>query len=116
MFIWIKEYFMNKRREHITARQEKKEHKEVKKGMKMETIVSAKSPKALKVELVKKAKHHKKTSKRTSTGQEIEGSAPAHVHTENEHWARCVRSQSLLKASRLKKKLSKRPAGRGRIG
>jgi hypothetical protein len=84
--------------------------------MKMETVISAKSPKALKVELVKKAKHHKKTSKRTSTKEKIEGSTPAHVHTENEHWARCVRSQSLLKASRLKKKLSKRPASRGRMG
>ena len=106
---------MNKRRENITARQEKKEHKEVKKAMKMETIISPKSPKALKVELVKKAKHHKKTSKRTSTDEKIEGSTPAHVHTENEHWARCVRSQSLLKASRLKKKLSKRSTIRGRM-
>ncbi len=99
----------------MTARQEKKEHKEVRKAMRQERVLSPKAPEALKAELVKKAKHHKKTSKRTSPKEKIEGSTPAHVHTENEHWARCVRSQSLLKASRLKKKLSKRQSSRGRM-
>ena len=106
---------MNKRREPMTARQEKKEHKEVRKGMKQETILSPKAPKVLKEQLIEKKKHPKKHSKRTSPKEKLVGSQPAHVHTENEHWSHCISSQTLLRASRLRKKLSKKPASRGRI-
>ena len=107
---------MNKRREPMTARQEKKEKKEVKKGMKEETVLAPKVVKVAKIKAVMPKKLLKKHSKRTSPKEKIENSEPAHCHTENEHWAHCISSQNLLRASRLRKKLSKKPAVRGRLG
>lgn len=101
---------MNKRKEPVSARTEKKINKEVHKGMKQETVLSPKTVKEIKEKVVKKIATHKKVSKRTATKEKIVQSVPAHVHTENEHWAQSIRSQTLLQASRLRKKLSKRPS------
>ncbi len=108
---------MNKRREPMTPRLEKQERKEVRKGMKEETIAAPKLVKVARIETVMDRKHLKKHSKRTASSEKlISNAAPAHCHTENEHWAHCVSSQNLLRASRLRKKLSKQPSSRGRLG
>ena len=106
---------MNKRKEPISARVEKKVNKEVHKGMKDETALSPKMVEIIKVKAVKKIATHKKISKRTATHEGVEGSTPAHVHTENEHWAQSLRKKTLLQASRLRKKQSKLSVGRGRM-
>lgn len=110
-------WFMNKRKEPITARMQKKENKEVRKGLKEGDTLLPKTPKRLKETLlteVSKEKKLKKTSKRTSPDEKIEGSTPAHLHTENERWSMLATRQSLLKANRLRKKMAKKTVRPGR--
>ncbi|SRR3989339_1116532 len=108
---------MNKRKEPITARMQKKEDKEVRKGMKEGDTILPKKTKAINSKSLKEkveVKHEKKTSKRTSTNEKIEGSSPAHIHVENERWSFAVTRQNLLKANRLRKKMTKNPRSLGR--
>jgi hypothetical protein len=107
---------MNKRREPVTPRVEKKAKKEVRKAMREGDTPDRKSVKVAKIEFVSEKKHHKKVSKRSSPKDKIINSEPVHAHTENEHWDSCIRSQNLLRASRLRKKLSKTPATKLRMG
>ncbi len=108
---------MNKRREPVTPRLEKRAKKEVRKGLRAgDNLPVEKSVKVAKIEFVSEKKHPRKISKRSSPKDKIINSEPVHAHTESEHWASCVRSQNLLRASRLRKKLSKKPAPHGRMG
>jgi hypothetical protein len=97
--------YMNKRKEPTTARSSRKARNEVRKGMKLETKIPSKT---VKVKADAASRTVKKHAKRTSPKEKIEGSSPAHIHTENERWVKSLRKQTILKASRLTKKLAKK--------
>lgn len=103
---------MNRRKEPVSARAGKKIEKEVHKGIKADSQLSTQTMKVIQKKAVQRISTHKKQSKRTAPQEKIEGSVPAHVHTENEHWRKAIQKQSLLQANRLQKKLVKRPSSR----
>ena len=132
-----KRCFMNRRKEPVSIRTEKKIQKEVKKGIRKASSTSARTSEELKTILKmhpkkkkaaskitegsvsktvarKQVYTHKKLSKRTSPEEKVDSSAPAYIHKENGRWAKTVRKQSVLRGKRLSKKLShqtKRAAG-----
>ena len=117
---------MNRRREPVSARVQKKSQKEVKKGNQKTTFSTILSPEeAKKIEHLhpKKKKLHKtacgnlsktiarktayphhKLSKRTNTEDKTIESVPAHVHRED-RWIRTSQKQSVLRGKRLTRKL-----------
>ena len=101
---------MNKRQEPVSARVSKKNSKEVHEGMgKKDTPAPVRAKKSILIaSILRKEKTPKKHSKRTSPKEKIENSAPAHVHTENEHWGNSIRKQIDVKTKRLTKRLSKK--------
>jgi hypothetical protein len=84
---------MNKRKEPLSARAHKKNDKEVHKAMQQETSIESSKPKRpLSLAAIRqKAKTLKKHSKRTSSKEKIQGSTPAHPHTESERWDKATR-------------------------
>lgn len=125
---------MNRKKQPMTNRLNKRVQKEVKKGLRAsaEKVRSPSktpvTPQALlkpypkkavtedKRQLTsmltvmerKKAQKHKKNSKRSSPKDSIVNSSPAHIHSEGTRWMKTVKKQSLIKNKRLTKKLSKR--------
>lgn len=57
---------------------------------------------------IKENEHHKKTSKRTSTDEVKEHTAPDHPHKEGERWIHNLQQQTNQKAKKLDKKLAKK--------
>ena len=101
---------MNKRQEPVSIRVNKKNSKEVHKVMEAgDLLPPKKAKKAIIVpSLHPQKKPLKKHSKRTSPGEKIENSSPAHCHTENEHWERSLRKHIDINRRNLTKKLSKK--------
>ncbi len=96
---------MNKRKEPTTARESRKSRNTVRRAMREETPAPVKAIKAKPTPKVKPVKKH---SKRTSPKEKIEGSAPAHLHTENEHWLLSLSRQTISKAHSLTRRLAKK--------
>lgn len=96
---------MNKRKEPTTARESRRSRNEVRKAMRQETPAVTKTTKAKASPKVKVVRKH---SRRTSPREKIEGSTPAHLHTENEHWLIALSRQTILKARNLTKRLTKK--------
>jgi len=105
---------MNKRQKPVSAKTKKKNDKEVHKGMNTpSTPIRAIITKAKSVLATKKTqKLIKKHSKRTAPYEQITGSTPAHLHTENERWTNTLQKQSKLKAVSIQRKLTHNKAKR----
>lgn len=114
---------MNRKHSSETIRLDKKRNKEVKKGLKTESVEiiplvsrapsrfakvqETRAKNAIKNEAIKKAKDSSKRSKRTTTHESVVGSVPAHVHTEGKRWISTLRKQTKEKTLLARKKTCK---------
>ena len=124
---------MNKRKQTLTQRANKKRQKELKAAKKplappplahSDTLTTDEMLKKYPQKIAKKvkgalkglektlhakeSKKLKKHSKRTNTGSVDQRSAPAHIHPEGERWVKNLRKQNDVQRKRLKKKLLKK--------
>jgi hypothetical protein len=124
---------MNKRKQGLPSKLNKRVQKEVKKGLKSATgarseKLEAVTPQSLLKPLPKrkarvekshlesmqhamerkKAQKQKKASKRTSPKDAIVNSTPAHVHPEGGRWIKTIAKQNIVANKRITKKLSKK--------
>lgn len=99
---------MNRRHDVSDKRVNKKNKKEVKSGLKNETMPEKRKPYVKKVLAPFLTKKVKKTSKRTSPSDSIENSMPAYPHKEGGRWISSTNKQIADKNIKLLKKSAKK--------
>jgi hypothetical protein len=97
---------MNRRHENLSCQANKKNIKNVKEGVLHETPITEKS--SCKKCAPPKETKHKKTAKRTSPKDKIEGSAPSHPNKEGERWSDMLKRQTEDNNRRLRIQENKR--------
>lgn len=99
---------MNRRHNLSDVRLVKKEYKEIKKGIRTDTPIVKKITKTQEpLKPLTPIKHRKKTSKRDSTGEDIENSSPSYPHKEGGAWIKSLKAQESNKTVCFTKKASK---------